>query len=100
MAETLFNSWKNISALLALPRVLPKNANRKNQLQDTKIQLIVKIYLKNPWYSIEFVPITPIVSNKACGFNRETDAANMICFLKEYFFDSPSFFPEGLLQVV
>src|SRR3954449_3110651 len=78
MADTLFNIRINFPDGSSLPSNLPANAKLKNQIQETRIQEIIKIIFAVPLKDNELVPITPIVSIMACGFNNDTEAANAI----------------------
>ena len=79
-AESWFIRFNRLPFVSSCPTLLPAIASEKNHIQDTAIQDNVKIHFSNPEYTKELVPITPIVSKIACGFNRETDAAKKICF--------------------
>ena len=65
----------------------------KNQIHDTIIQLAVNNTNAKPLYFNALVPITPTISKSACGFNKDTEQANKICFFAGI--ASPSFTLDG-----
>jgi hypothetical protein len=73
----------NPMELFNLPTCLPINARAKNHIQEIVIQESVNPNFSIPEYEMELVPITPIVSIIAWGFNKETEVAKAICFFGE-----------------
>ena len=78
--ENLFNNTIVFPVESILFRNFPAKAKLINQIHETIIVASVKAHFSFPMYWIEFVPITPIVSKIACGFNNETDAAKGFAF--------------------
>lgn len=78
-AEHLLNMFIKPPVPSSFFMTVPASVNPKNQIQDTVIHVIVKITCSVPTYFNALVPITPTISKRACGFNKETDKAKMIC---------------------
>jgi hypothetical protein len=87
-ADILLRINKKFPDLSIFPMILPTSESPINQIHETIIHVTVNIIFSSPWYCNELVPITPTVSMIACGFNKETDAANNTCFFKENLFTS------------
>lgn len=83
MAEILFRTSKKLPDLSIFPMNLPSRESPINQIHETQIHVTAKIIFSSPWYLNELVPITPTVSRIACGFSKDTEAANNTCFFKE-----------------
>src|SRR5699024_1878433 len=80
MAEILFNTMMYLPVLSTCPTNLPAIAKNINQIHEIVTVATVNNTLSEPSYNAALVPITPIVSIIACGFNNDTDIANPICF--------------------
>lgn len=99
MADTLLIISSHRPVLSILCKKCPATDKLKNQHAEIKIHAEVNISFSSPLNCNELVPITPIVSNSACGLSKETEAAKSICF-----FADSGFFPgcnlAGLLYQV
>lgn len=80
IAEHLLNTFISLPERSSFFNDAPARVRPKNQSQEISIQAAVKFICADPVYFSALVPITPIVSKIAWGFNKETDRANKICF--------------------
>ena len=77
MQDNLFITTNNLPDLSILPTDLPNKAKKINQIHETNIHVKVKSEFVISLSGRLLVPITPIVSIIACGFNKETDKASI-----------------------
>jgi len=77
-AESLLIDFIQSPDLSSLCTKCPETERLKNQIHDANIHAKLYTHLSVPVKCKEFVPITPMLSIIACGFNIDTEAANKI----------------------